>query len=145
MRKHSTTGHLEEILTAVNSQKGLQDYIRDPGNITPYKTFISYFKSLPETASIVPADLYRKAGLERSYCYHIWDGSKVPGRDKILRICLAAGLDNTKTRRALESGRVAPLYPRDTRDAVLIFAIRKGLSVDQTNQLLTEMGEKPLE
>jgi len=145
MSKKPTTRHLEEILRSIDSKDELQDYLSSPETINPCHSFIEYFRSLPKTSAIVPADLYKLTNLDRSYCYRIWDGSKRPGRDKILLICIAAGLDNTETRRALESGGEAALYPRNTRDAVIIYAIGQKYTVDQTNQLLDEMEMAVLE
>ena len=33
--------------------------------------------------------LIRKSGLDRTYCYQIFDGRKRPSRDKVLALCFA--------------------------------------------------------
>ena len=141
MDQAPTTRRLEEILQSIGSDDKLKDFLVSDETINPYGSFIEYFKSLPKTSHIVPADLYKRAGLDRSYCYKIWDGTKKPGRDKIILICLAAGLDNEETRRALESGGEAPLYSRNSRDAVIIYSISQGYNARQTSELLHEVGE----
>lgn len=145
MENKPTTRHLEEILTSLENKQDLVDYLRAPEAESPYHSFIEYFRSLPKTAAIGPADLYLETNIERSYCYKIFDGKKRPGRDKILLLCIAAKLNNTETRRALEAGREAPLYSRNTRDAVIFFAIEQELTVNKTNELLDELGLPILE
>jgi len=54
------------------------------------------------------------------------------------------GLDLTDTQRALNCAATGQLYPKNKRDSVLLFAIRKNLSVMETNDLLYDMEEPPL-
>ena len=67
-------------------------------------------------------------------------GRDNPGKDKIIRLCLAAGLDLEETQRALKVSGMPILYPRDKKDATVIFAIEHGLSVISTNELLYQNG-----
>ena len=140
MSDKPTTRHLDEILRSITSNAKLEEYLSSPGTESPFNSFIEYFKSLPAVASIVPADIYKLADLDRTYCYHIWNGTKTPSRDKILLLCIAAGLNRDETRRALEAGREAPLYPRSRRDSVISYAIQQKINVMETNALLDEMG-----
>ena len=39
--------------------------------------------------------LIRKSGLDRTYCYQIFDGRKRPSRDKVLALCFAMDLSFT--------------------------------------------------
>ena len=139
-----TTRHLDEILKDIDSEAELKEYLELPGRESPFGSFIEYYRSLPKLKNVVPADLYKLASIDRSYCYHIWDGTKTPGRDKILLLCIAAGLDNDETRRALEAGGEAVLYPRSRRDCIIAYSIRQGLDVFHTNRLLNEAGLDPL-
>lgn len=69
----------------------------------------------------------------------------MPGRDKAIMICLALHLNLDMTQKALECAKLPVLYPRDRRDAIIIFAIEHDSSVDDTCDLLDEFGEKILE
>ena len=145
MPDNPTTRRLDQILASVDNMEELREYLSAPGTISPNSTFIAYFKSLPKVSRLGPAELYRRANMDRSYCYHIWGGTKTPSRDKIILLCLAAGLDINETRRSLEAGQQASLYSRSQRDAVIIFAIQNGLTVNETNDLLDEIGVEILE
>ena len=89
-------------------------------------------------------ELIRSSGLERSYYYQVMKGTRSPGRDKVLRLCLAAGLNLKETTRALELSGNAVLYPRKRRDIILTVAVNQMADVDDTNLLLFKYGEKPL-
>ena len=142
--EQTTTDRLGEILRSAGTKQELEEYLAREDARQPYGTFIDYFRSLPETRSLTAQDLYKAAGIERSYCYHIWDGKKKPGRDKIIRLCLAAGLDCRQVKRALECGGQPTLYPRNTRDAVLIHCVETRAGVNRADALLDELGLEPL-
>lgn len=76
--------------------------------------------------------------LPRTYAYQILNGTKNPGRDKILALCIAAGVDYEETQRALALSNMGKLYPRRREDSIIIFALEQKLSVLQTNELLYE-------
>lgn len=59
--------------------------------------------------------------LEKHYAYQIINGTKLnPGRDNVLRLCIGAHMNIRKTCRALEIANAAILYPKKTRDAIII-------------------------
>ncbi len=138
-----TTSELQKILKNIHSEPDLNEYLGSEGTISPYTSFSDYFLSLPEVSEMPRTELIRKSGLERTYAYQILNGTREkPGRDKILRLCLAAGLGADQVRKALEAGKEAPLYPRNRRDAILIFAVNKKCGVDDAQMLLDSFGEK---
>ena len=71
-------------------------------------------------------------------------GTRNPGRDKVLRLCLAAELTLRETTRALELSGNAVLYPRRRRDIIITVAINQKTGVINANLLLDKYGEEPL-
>ncbi|MGN0194583.1 MAG: hypothetical protein ACI39G_05690, partial [Pseudoramibacter sp.] len=121
------TEELLDVLTRMDSPPKLGTYLDGlaplPGG------FAEYFNLLPKVKALSKKELIQKSGLERTYAYHILNGTKQPSRDKILALALAAGLDLTETQRALELTHEGILYAKNRRDAVLIYAVKNGLSV----------------
>lgn len=147
MTNHShepTTRQLEHTLLEIDNAASLGEYLETIDGLPQYDSFIAYFRTLDKVQNMTPAALQKASAMERSYYYHVMDGSKNPGRDKILRLCLAAGLDEDETRRALEAGKASILYARSRRDAVIQYAITNHLSVIETNILLEQYGLDPL-
>ncbi len=140
----TTTSRLEEILSGIDNTKQMEAFLEHPKITGSHKTFQEYYHSLEQVQSCTDSDLIRKSGIERSYYYQIMKGAKNPGRDKILRLCIGAGLDMKETTRALELAGCAPLYPKNRRDIILSVAVNQGASVDDANLLLDKYGEEPL-
>ncbi|MCR5796261.1 MAG: helix-turn-helix domain-containing protein [Solobacterium sp.] len=142
---NDTTDRLEEKLVRIRDENELYRYLDDPDALLGFASFPEYFLSLDRVAGMAPADLVRASGIDRTYCYQILNGTKPrPGRDKIIRLCIAAGLTLKETMRALKTGGEAVLYARNRRDAVIIYCIEQGYSCEETDILLDDMNERPL-
>lgn len=141
----STTRKLAEILSDIDSTNEMDQYMEHPKVVTGFRGFPRYFRSLPAVLKMDNGELIQRSGLERSYFYQVMKGTRSPGRDKVLRLCLAAGLNLKETTRALELSENAVLYPRNRRDIIITVAVNQKAGVDDTNLLLYKYGEEPLE
>ena len=138
------TQKLENTLKQIQSEKELKEYIDDPGTLVPYRDFGEYFKSFTSGKNL--AEIIQNSGVERSYAYQILRGEKErPGRDKVIRLGIAAGMDLNQLTRALELSHNEIFYARRKRDIYLIYAVNHGFSVIETDLFLERNGEKPLE
>ena len=140
----STTTQLEKVLANVSSEKQMTEFMEIPKVADGFKSFPEYFESLEEVKTLGSSELIRRSSLERSYYYQIMKGTRSPGRDKVLRLCLAAGLTLRETTRALELSGNAPLYPKRRRDIILSVAVNQKAGVIDANLLLEKYGEEPL-
>ena len=142
--ENTTTSKLAAVLSEIKTEKDMEKYLDQPKITDHYRSFHTYFRSRPSVLAMESGDLIQKSGLERSYYYQVMKGSKNPGRDKVIRLALAAGLTLPETTRALELSENAVLYPRNRRDIILTVAINNHASVDDTNLLLDKYGEEAL-
>ena len=142
--EESTTSNLAKVLTNIDSAQEMEQYLELPEVMNSCQTFPEYFRSLTAVREMDTGELIRSSGLERSYYYQVMKGTRSPGRDKVLRLCLAAGLNLRETTRALELSGNAVLYPRKRRDIILTVAVNQMADVDDTNLLLFKYGERPL-
>lgn len=140
----TTTKKLNDILSGIDNTRDMEKFMEKPKVTDSFKTFPDYFRSLPSVQQLESSELIQRSGLERSYYYQVIKGTRSPGRDKILRLCLAAGLSLRETTRALELSGNAPLYPKNRRDIILTVAVNQSASVDDANLLLFKYGEEPL-
>lgn len=131
------------ILNEVHTESDLEDYLSDP-DVGKAHSFSDYFNTLPEVMRIGTAELSRRSGIERSYCYQLLNGRRTPGRDKVILLSLAAGLDLATTNRCLKMAGLSPLYSRDRRDAIVIWCIGQHRNVLETNETLVKYEEPPL-
>lgn len=140
----STTKKLSDILKNIDNTREMEKFMEKPKVADSFQNFPDYYRSLPAVQKMDSGELIRRSGLERSYYYQVMKGTRSPGRDKVLRLCLAAGLNLRETTRALELGGCAILYPKNRRDIILTVAINQSASVDDANLLLYKYGEEPL-
>ena len=84
--------------------------------------------------------MQKKSGIDRTYIYQIMDGSKNPGRDKIIAIAIACEMTLAECQRALEISQEGILYAKSRRDSLIIYAINKKLTIMELNALLEEHG-----
>lgn len=101
-----------------------------------YKLMVEHDKSIP--------DMIKDACISKAYAYQFINGDRLPGRDIILRIGLCMQLSLDEIQRLLTLAGKSILYPKLHRDAGILFCIKKGMSLDETNFFLTDMGEAPL-
>ena len=142
--RDSTTSDLARILSNIDSTKEMEQYLEIPKVADGFRSFPEYFQSLDKVKEMDRGELIRNSGLERSYFYQVMKGTRSSGRDKVLRLCLAAGLNLRQTTRALELSGNAALYARNRRDIILTVAVNQMADVDDTNLLLFRYGERPL-
>lgn len=140
----STTKELEKILSGIQDEKKMEQFMSHPKIIDSHKDFVSYFRSLPAVQSLTDIELIDRSGIEKSYYYQIMKGTRKPSRDKILRLTIGAGLTLRETTRALELSGMAPLYPKNRRDIIITVAINQKAGVMDTNLLLDQYGEDVL-
>lgn len=82
------------------------------------------------------AKIVKETGLNKAYAYEILRNEKVPTRDKVLRFILSVEMSLSDAQRVVKLAGHSPLYPKDKRDAILVYAIMNRLNVVKTNILL---------
>lgn len=137
------TGDLMNRLTSTESAEDLDRYLEEIRDKYP-KDFSSYIKAILAEKGLTIADMQKKSGIDRTYIYQIMDGSKHPGRDKIIAIAIASNMNLTECQRALEIAQEGILYAKSRRDSLIIYAINKRMSIMELNGLLEQYSLAPL-
>lgn len=144
-KKNLTTDELLKILHSTTSVAEWNEYNETLSENSRYVSLSDYFCGYLRSHNILESNLIRASLIQRNYAYQILNGTKNPGRDKVLALCIAAEMNYDDTQRALALADVGKLYPRRKKDSIIIFALQQHLSVQQANELLYEEGEEPLE
>lgn len=84
--------------------------------------------------------LIAKSGIERVYGYQLLAGTRAPGRDKVLQLCIGLGLDVEESQHMLAAARKPALYPRIERDAALLYALQSRYDIFRTQEMLHARG-----
>ena len=131
------TGDLMRKLTAAETPEELDKFLEEIRDKYP-KDFSSYIKAILAEKGMSIADMQKKSGIDRTYVYQIMDGSKRPGRDKIIAIAIACEMSLVECQRALEIAQEGILYVKSRRDSLIIYAINKKMNIMELNGLLEQ-------
>lgn len=84
------------------------------------------------------ADVMRGSLLGRAYIYQIFAGKKIPARDKLIALAFGLRLTEEEAQKMLKLSGNRELYARDARDALLLFALQRKMTIMDTNALLLD-------
>lgn len=142
MHNAVSTDELENELSEISD---ISDYIDKNSGEFINEKLSEYLNELLKKRNMEQSEVIKASGLNRVYAYQIFEGKKNPSRDKILALSFGMKLNFGETQKLLKAACVRPLYARDERDAIIIFAVKKGQSVIDANLLLEEHGFKSIE
>lgn len=134
----------ERLFGLLESSPTLNDVLDKHENSITNPTLSTYLAELLNIHNCTIAQVIQRANLSKSFVYQVFSGDRVPNRDLLLRIAFAIKLDLEETQRLLTIAWRGPLYPRVRRDAAIIFCLQKKCTLEQTSDLLEEIGEMPL-
>ena len=142
MTNEANTDELMKILKDADNTQVLESYLTDINGVrTDFKTVINNIL-LERDISI--ADLQRKSCVARTYIYQIMDGTRNPGRDKAISIAIALEVSVDDANRLLKLSNNSILYPKNRRDAIVIYCLNNKMSVSDCNRLLSKYEEAEL-
>ena len=136
MAEPLTEGVLDELLSAPNPEAYLDSH--DFGE----RTLSEYLQRLLEEKHLERAQVVRMANLNETFGYQIFKGERNPSRNKVLQIAFAMALSLRETNRALSAAGVNALNCKNRRDAIIIFCIDRGCSLQKVNEELYRFGEE---
>ena len=92
--KEETTARLTEILSRTEGDKAGQKFAAEH---SVEMGFSQYFCEFLAFRNMVLAEVVKKSGINKNYVYQIVNGSKNPSRDKVIALCIAAGMNFSET------------------------------------------------
>lgn len=136
----------EELINEIEKGSTVEAYLEENAGQMRMLSLSEYLQEMLEKYGIKKADLFRRAGLVgNNYGYELFQNDrKSPSRDILLKLCVAFPLTIEETQYALRCGNLAVLYPRNMRDAYILFALKNKMSVDVLNELLVEKKQDTL-
>ena len=131
----------EELYHELLAARRIGDYLQDNAAELNLPELHLYLQALLREKKLTRAEVIRRANLETSYGYRLFEGSKnKPGRDKVLALALGFHLTVPECDKLLQYAGLQQLYPRNQRDSILSFALQKGQDLAAVNQLLADFG-----
>lgn len=138
-----TTNNLKkELDEKVTDERTLDQYVRKVsryGDISK-STFADFYGMLLRKKGITSGEIEKQTGLEHAFCNKMINGKTSITRNNLLAITIAAGLSLDEIEKCLILTNNGALYPKDSRDAIIIYSINRGLTLAETNDLLYSKG-----
>ena len=134
----------QELLELLEQASQLEPFLEEYGGSMNAPTFAQYLADLLERRGLTTTRLSELSLLSRSFTYQLCSGVRVPSRDIVLRLAIVLNLRVEECQQMLRSAQRGVLYPKVRRDAVVIFALNRQLSISDTDEMLRTLGEAPL-
>ena len=108
------------------------------------RTLAEYLQILLGAKGLERSQVIRDAGLNETYGYQIFMGTRKPKRNKLLQIAFAMKLSLLETNHMMQAAGVNELYCKTRRDAIIIFCLDRGYTLFRANEELFRFGEETI-
>lgn len=103
-----------------------------------------YLQELLQLHNMARSEVIRASGMNATYCYQVFQGTRHPSRDNVLMIAFGMGCTLDETQRMLRFAGHNELWCKVRRDAILIFCLEHHLSRAACDDELWRLGEETL-
>ena len=126
----------DELLNEIKSTKNILDYMEHNQEEMHLNTLAEALDAWTAKKDLSTADVIKKSNLNSSYVYQIFRGKKYTSRDKVIALAFGLALSADETQKLLKQAGYRELYPRDKRDALLLYAINQKMNIIDANEVL---------
>ncbi len=125
-----------KILEELQACESFKKFYNENNDYLVDATLSQMINDLLKTKGLKKSEVIRKSEISEVYCYKIFSGERKPERNKLLCLILAMGLNITEAQELLKAAGYSPLYAKIPFDSALLYALCKGYSVIETNEML---------
>lgn len=130
---HKTTDDLQhELLTAPD----LDRFLEENDEKFNHEDVPALLNKMFEHKNISKATLAKQAGMSSVYLHQVFSGRRNPSRNRMLCICLGMEATLEETQELLKRSGMGLLYPKDRRDAIIIYGLLHNQSLFEVNDKL---------
>ncbi len=133
----------EDVISAAvmedfDKAENLDEFLERDKNKMLDITLSKYLNRMLYEKDLSVADVIRGSGLTKSYVHQIFNGDRNPSREKLIAVGFGLKLKEVEMQRMLRIGGCSELYIKNSRDAAILFCVRRGFNLDETNDVLYE-------
>jgi transcriptional regulator with XRE-family HTH domain len=136
MKEGTTSALLRRLFHSTD----LENFMECHADDMEVPTFHAYITERCKESGLVPEQVIKHSGIERTYGHQLFNGTRKPSRDKVIQIAFGFGMDLDETQRLLQVAQKSPLYPKIKRDAAIIFCINHQKDIWETQSALDSLG-----
>ena len=124
--------------------RSLRDYLDSHEDSFIHDTVPSVLDRMITQSGLTKAALSRRSATSEVYLHQVLSGRRNPSRDRLLCFCLAMEAPFSQVQVLLAAAAYAELYISRRRDVILAYCLLHRKTVDETNELLDDLGEELL-
>lgn len=125
----------DELMNEIKSKR-LDRYLEANSSEFTEITLHEYICNIIKEKGLQKSKVVARSGLNRIYAYQIFAGKRMPSRDKLLAVGFGLQLDLDEMDKLLRQAGYSPLYARNKRDSVIIYAVINKKSIFAVNEML---------
>ena len=124
----------EDLFGTLTTTQDLAGYLEELDSATP--TLAEYLQEQLERRGLRQAEVLKRAEIEQTFGWYVFNGKRGMGRENVLKLSFAMGFDTRHANRALQAAGANALYPKKRRDAIIIYCLEHGFTLQQANDTL---------
>lgn len=130
----------EKLLELLKKSGSIDAYLQENKDFLLDCDIKEYLNLLIKEKKLTIQQIAKDSELSDRYCYQFLSPSnpRTPSREVLISICIGMKLNLDEIQTALKIAQLAPLYPKDERDSIIIFGIENFQSVVDINNVLYE-------
>lgn len=107
------------------------------------RSLSEYLQAMLAEKGLIQSKVINASGVQYTYGYQLFTGSRAnPDRNVLLQILFAMGCTLQEANRALQAAGKNELYCKNRRDAIIIFCLDHGYTLQEVDQALFDYGEQ---
>lgn len=103
-----------------------------------------YLQQLADEKGLARVDVIKSAGLNATFGYQVFMGQRGASRNKVLQLAFAMNCTLKETNRLLQAAGSNDLYCKNRRDAIIIYCLTHGCTLQQTDEELYQFKEQTI-
>lgn len=140
MQDKSTDDLRQELMESPD----LEQYLAENDAFFSSKDAAAMLNQLFKKCGLSKAALAKRSGMSDIYLHQIFSGRRNPSRSRLLCLCIGLGASLEETQELLKQCGFAQLYPKDRRDAIILYGILNGMDLFAVNDKLFAENEETL-
>ncbi|MDR2572701.1 MAG: hypothetical protein LBD23_20735 [Oscillospiraceae bacterium] len=107
-------------------------------------SFHDYINNVCADKGVPQEHIIKRADIDRTYGHQLFRGTRTPSRDKVIQLAFGFEMGYEEAQKLLAVARKSALHPKVKRDAVIIYAFERNLTLGDVQATLFDLGVKLL-
>lgn len=131
----------DQLLQEIKRSNEIKSFLKENDEYINNYSLTEYIDKLIKDKNLSKKEVIKSSQLDYTYGYQIVNGTRKPSKNKLIQLCFGLKASSDEANRILVLGSAGGLYSKNRRDCIIIFALDKGMTLLQTNEMLFELNE----